>query len=283
MEIGGPSGRHFPLAPVSLVVMESSGHVFGIRAFDSAIRIECESEELRNTLNRFLLPPLPRCDIPSDEAEIKIQVLSNPDGFDVFVDGGKISSAQTQSDAALATVKALDDAVVRRLRTVRAVHAGAVVLKGRALLIPGSTHAGKSSLVAELLRCGASHLSDEYALVDQIGRVHAYPRPLLLRNGTPKQTLVLPSDLNSSFTMESVPVGWIVAVDYDPGGSWNIHEMSQGEAVMLLLRNTPHEMAQSPEMVELFMRSVAGAECYQGTRGDVVEAADRVFDLVSDK
>jgi len=271
------------LAPVSLVIMESSGHVFGIRAFDSAIRIECESQELRDTLNRFLLPPLPRCDIPFDAADIKIQVLSSSGGFDVFVDHGRISSAETQSDAALATVKALDDAIVRRLRTLRAVHAGAVVFRGRALLIPGSTHAGKSSLVAELLLRGASHLSDEYALVDQAGRVHAYPRPLLLRNGSPKQTLVLPSELSSGFTMESVPVGWILAVDYDPSGNWNIDEISQGEAVMLLLSNTPHEMAQSPEMVELFMRSVAGAECYQGTRGDVEEAADRVLDLVSDK
>lgn len=263
--------------------MNLGSYVFAIRAFDSVIRVESESEELQETLNRFLVPPLPRCDVPSGEADIHIQVLGASGGFDILFDHQKVLSAETIPDAALATVKALDDVLVRKLKTLRAVHAGAVVLKGRAILIPGSTHAGKSSLVAELLRRGATHLSDEYALVDQTGRVHTYPRPLLLRNGSPKQSLVLPGDLNSSFAMEPVPVGWILAVDYDPGESWNIHQISQGEAVMLLLRNTPHEMGHSPEMIDLFMRSVAGAECYQGIRGDVIDAASRILELVSDR
>ena len=261
----------------------SSSYVFGIFAFDLHIRVECESEDMRNTLDRFLLPPLPRYDVHADAAHIQIQVANKPIGFDILVDGEKVSSAATLSDAALATVKALDDALVRKLETLRAVHAGAVVLNRKALLIPGSTHAGKSSLVAELLRRGAAHLSDEYALIDELGRVHSYPRPLLLRNGSPKQTLVLPGDLNANFMMESVPVGWILAVDYDPEAAWNICEISQGEAIMLLLRNTPHEMGQSPEMIDLFMRAVSDAGCYAGTRGDVVEAAGLVLDLVSGK
>ena len=83
--------------------------------------------------------------------------------------------------------------------------------------------------------------------------------------------------------MEPVRVAWILAVDYDPEATWNIQEISQGEAVMLLLRNTPHEMGQSPEMLELFTRAVTDAICYSGTRGDVVQAAHQIFDLISDK
>ena len=50
------------------------------------------------------------------------------------------------------------------------VHAGVVAWKGRALLLPGSSGSGKSSLVAELVRAGATYYSDEYAVLDERGR-----------------------------------------------------------------------------------------------------------------
>ena len=111
--------------------------------------------------------------------------------------------------------------------------------------------------------------------------MHAYPRPLLLRNGRPRQSLALPSDLDARFASEPAKPGWIIAVDYAQGGSWNIDRISQGQGVMLLLSNTPHEMGQSPEMIDLFTRSVRSAECYAGTRGEVGEAADRILELVA--
>jgi hypothetical protein len=264
--------------------MSSTGsYGFGILAFDSYVRVDCDSAEMRDTLDRFLLPPLPRCEISAAAADISIEVVGESDSFQILLNKEEISSAVTVNETALATVKALDDALIRRFKSIRAVHAGAVMLEGRALLIPGTSHAGKSSLVAELLRRGAAHLSDEYALVDEEGCVHAYPRPLLLRNGSPRQFLVLPGDLNAYFAMEPVPVGWIVAVDYVPNSAWEIYEISQGEAVMLLLRNTPHEMSESPEMIDFFLRSAAHAVCYAGKRGDAVDAADRVFDLIHRK
>jgi hypothetical protein len=260
---------------------QSRRYVSGICAFGSAVRVEFETAEIRDAIERFLLPTLPRFELASDAADVRLTILKDRRGFHVLVDEREVALPDTVEDAALATVKALDDVLVRQLRKLRAVHAGAVVLHGRALLIPGSSHAGKSSLVAELLRRGAAHLSDEYALVDVEGRVHSYPRPLLLRNGGPRQTLVLPSDLGGRFETEPAEVGWILAVDYDPAGQWKIESISQGEAVMLLLRNTPHEMEQSPGMIELFTRCAAAAECYAGTRGDVVEAADRILELVA--
>jgi len=266
---------------LAMMMIPSRRYSFGVRAFDSAVRVESDNEEVRDVLGRFLLPPLPRCDVSLASADILIAVLNSSAGFDILLNDQKVSSAATISDAALETVKALDDVLVKKLKALRAVHAGAVELSGRALLIPGLSHAGKSSLVAELLRRGAAHLSDEYALVDVEGNVHAYPRPLLLRDGSTKQALFLPGDLKARFATEPVPAGWIVAVEYQPEGMWDIRQISQGEGVMLLLRNTPHEMEQSPEMITQFTRCAASAKCYAGTRGDVVEAASRVLELIS--
>ena len=46
------------------------------------------------------------------------------------------------------------------------VHAGAVAWQGRAIIIPGASLSGKSTLVAELVRAGATYLSDEFAVLD---------------------------------------------------------------------------------------------------------------------
>ena len=62
------------------------------------------------------------------------------------------------------------------------VHAGVVGWKGRALVLPGTSFAGKTTLVAELVRAGATYYSDEYAVVDEQGRVHPYPRDLQMRD-----------------------------------------------------------------------------------------------------
>src|ERR687894_479249 len=51
----------------------------------------------------------------------------------------------------------------------------AVVARGgRALVRPGPSLSGKTTLVAALVRSGAAYLSDEFAVLDPEGRVHPY-------------------------------------------------------------------------------------------------------------
>ncbi len=61
------------------------------------------------------------------------------------------------------------------------VHAGVVAWNDRAIVLPGRSHAGKSTLVHALVRAGATYLSDEYARVTTSGDIAPYPRPLQLR------------------------------------------------------------------------------------------------------
>lgn len=254
---------------------------FALHAFDSSIQVECANSDICEILQRYVFPSIPRIDFFPAQPDIHLHVDQNQDGFRILLNEHYTASAGSLPDAALAAVKALDDSVVHRMKTFRAVHAGAVLIEGRAVVIPGSSHAGKSSLVAELLRRGASHFSDEYALIDKEGRVHSYPRPLLLRNGGPSQSLVLPQELNARFALDPAPVGWVVALDYVPVGTWNVRALSQGEAVMLLLRHTPHEMGQAPEMIDFFLRVATNAVCYAGQRGDAADAAMSLFNLVA--
>ena len=54
------------------------------------------------------------------------------------------------------------------------VHAGVVRWRGKAILIPGRSFSGKTTLTAELVKAGATYYSDEYAVLDGQGRVHPY-------------------------------------------------------------------------------------------------------------
>ncbi len=64
------------------------------------------------------------------------------------------------------------------------VHAGVVGWRGRAIVIPGRSRSGKTTLVAELVKAGALYLSDEFAVLDGRGRVHPFAKPLSIRGAS---------------------------------------------------------------------------------------------------
>jgi hypothetical protein len=87
------------------------------------------------------------------------------------------------------------------------IHSGAVAWQDRALLLPGQSHAGKSTLVAELVRAGATYYSDEFALLDCEGKVHPFTRDLRMRNpGLPDQTPIPLAQLNGRAGTEALVV-----------------------------------------------------------------------------
>jgi hypothetical protein len=255
---------------------------FDIRAFDCKVHVETACPKAYLTLQKYIFPSLPRSSAPAISPDIVLSVERPDSLFQLSVNGSPVATLVSEIDLALATIKALDDLLIQRLTSLRAVHAGAVVFGKSAMVIAGPSHAGKSSMVAELLRRGVKYLSDEYALIDSEGLVHSYPRPLLLRNGRPHQVPTLPEELNASFSDAPVSVRWILSLEYQAGAVWSVQNVPQSEGWMILLRNTPHTLAQSPSMTEVFRRAVAGARCYAGQRGDVVPAADQILKLVSD-
>jgi hypothetical protein len=72
-------------------------------------------------------------------------------------------------------------------RGVYAIHAGAVVYHGAALIVAGRSGQGKTTLVLGLLRRGLGLLSDEFAIADPATQqILPYRRSLHVRPGTPE-------------------------------------------------------------------------------------------------
>ncbi|HUS12055.1 MAG TPA: hypothetical protein VMZ30_16440, partial [Pyrinomonadaceae bacterium] len=113
------------------------------------------------------------------------------------------------------------------------VHAGVVGWKGQAIVIPGRSYSGKSTLVAELVRAGATYYSDEYAVLDSRGRVHPFSKPLELRDeGDFTQRKVTVAELGGHSGRKPLPVGLVLMTRFRSGARWRPRKLTPGKGVL---------------------------------------------------
>jgi hypothetical protein len=158
------------------------------------------------------------------------------------------------------------------------VHAGVVGWHGRAILIPGRSFSGKSTLVAALVRAGATYYSDEYAVIDGRGRVHPFPRPLALRE-LPDQppTRYAVDALGGKAGTEPLPIGLVALTRHRPGARLGPRELSPGEAVLGLLSNTVAARTEPERALRILAKVASTAHVIRGSRGEANEAAELIL------
>lgn len=158
------------------------------------------------------------------------------------------------------------------------VHAGVVGWKGRAILIPGRSFTGKTTLVAELVRAGAVYYSDEYAVLDARGLVHPYTRPLAVREEDgPGQTRRRVEEFGGRAGKAPLPVGLVVVTRYERGGRWRPRRLTPGEGVLKMLADTV-SARRNPERALTVLSKVADrAVILYGTRGEASRAAASIL------
>jgi len=163
------------------------------------------------------------------------------------------------------------------------VHAGVVAWKNRAIVIPGRTLAGKTTLVAEFIRAGATYYSDEYAVFDARGRVHPYARPLGIRENGPteKSKKYSIAALGGVAGDKPLPVGMILVSEYKENGKWHPREISAGQGAMALLANTVAARLKPEVALPTLQQAVQGATILKSSRGDAKEVVDSVLENLS--
>jgi hypothetical protein len=139
------------------------------------------------------------------------------------------------------------------------VHAGVVGWHGGAIVIPGRSMTGKTSLVMALVRAGATYYSDEYAVFDRLGQIHPFPRPMHLRAGEQREwQKVTAESLGSRVGSSTLPVALIVATQYDPQARWSPKFLEPGQAVLRLFDNTVDALRRPEDAIDIFARVAAG-------------------------
>jgi hypothetical protein len=155
------------------------------------------------------------------------------------------------------------------------IHAGVVGWKEKAILMPGRSLAGKSTLVASLLRTGAVYYSDEFAVVDRLGYVYPYARPLQLRNG--RGTTYIPAaELRALIGRKSLPVGLVLMTQYRRGASWRPRRLSPGEGLLAVLANTVSAQAEPERALKTLAAMLARALVLSGPRGEAEKLIARL-------
>ena len=161
------------------------------------------------------------------------------------------------------------------------VHAGSVGWKGKAIIIPGRSFSGKTSLVAELVRAGASYYSDEYAVLDKHGRVHPYSSPLAVRDpGTFKQKRRRAEELGGENGVGPLPVGLVIVTRYKAGKRWRPRRLSAGQAVLELLANTVPARRKPKVVIPTLQNAVSEAIALKSVRGEAKDTAGLILDFL---
>jgi hypothetical protein len=154
------------------------------------------------------------------------------------------------------------------------VHAGVVGWRGRAVIMPGRSHTGKSTLVAAMVRAGAVYYSDEFAVLDAEGLVHPYPIPLSIRDReTGKATRYRVETLGGTAGVHPLPVGLVIVSRYTPGRAWRPRRLSVGHGVLALLANTVSARRQPAVALATLQQAAARATMVKGGRGEADEVA----------
>lgn len=160
------------------------------------------------------------------------------------------------------------------------IHAGVVSLRGKAIVLPGHSLAGKSTLTAALVAAGANYCSDEYAVLDHLGRVFPYPRWVSLRDGPLGPTCRI--DLRNRLPGEQesaggMPVDLVAILRYSPGAPWHVERLERGSAVLSMcdhaigIRHRPGETLRRLNLI------AGSAPVIKGSRDEAESAAARLL------
>ena len=162
------------------------------------------------------------------------------------------------------------------------VHAGVVGYRGRGILLPGRSFAGKSTLVRELVRAGAQYYSDEYAVLDSAGGVHPYPRPLSIRNErSPGVTKHPVHTVGVRAGGGPLPVGLVVMSEFRSGGEWRPQRLSPGRGALALLANTVAARRIPEVALATLHQVVTRAPIVTSERGEASSVVEPILELAA--
>lgn len=160
------------------------------------------------------------------------------------------------------------------------VHAGVVGWRGQAVIIPGRSFSGKSTLTAELVKAGATYYSDEYAVLDEQGRVHHYARPIGIREHgqLEKATKYAVETWGGRPGSKPLPVKLVVVSRYKPGAKWRPRQLSAGEGALALLANTVSARREPENALTALNHAVSHATVLKSDRGEARQVIDYIFE-----
>ena len=259
---------------------ETAPHQLAFEAFGVELRLCSNDPELLVRARPFL-PPNWRERPNEGQYPLAIMVEPNGSGL-VFKDTTCISEGHPVGYSLTLLESQIRGHVAALAPNLTFIHAGAVEHEGRAIMVPGYSFSGKTTMTEAFVRAGATYYSDEHAILDNDGLVHPYPKPLSIRSGEQRlQTDHPVESLNGVAGVDPVPLGVVLITGYDPGAEWSPRELSPGEAALAVLSHTVTAQTRTAEALGAIRRAVENAVTLEGPRGEASELAPRLLEQLS--
>jgi hypothetical protein len=250
-------------------------------AFGVGFAIQADTPELLEEA-RLRMPPTWRPG-HSGSPRRSYALAHGADGIHVTADGAEVGRGLSHAGALDVLESDLQLFVAQYSRAFVFVHAAVVGIGGKALLLPGTSGAGKTTLVRALLKAGATYYSDEYALLDGKGRVHPYARALSVRTTDANRKVRVPvSSALAPTGARPLPLGLVVQTEYCKGSRWLPKRLTPGEVVLALLVNTVPARNRPAEVLATLARAVSGARGFRSVRGAADPIAKALLRLAAE-
>lgn len=157
------------------------------------------------------------------------------------------------------------------------IHAGVVTWKGGAILLPGRSRTGKSTLVEALVRHGAGYCSDEYARVGDDGSITPYARPIQLRSPAGRRSV--DAATIGTVTETPVPASLVVFTSYADRAAFLPVEVAPAAAALELFDNTVVAETEPERAMRIVAQIARSARAVRSPRPDVATAAARILEF----
>lgn len=216
---------------------------FKFESYGVRIRIRSNNERFLKKIENHIPNIIPNARAADNSLETEHDFLINVDEnglYELFKNGEKITAGESEENFFNFSASKIRLTVAEYAEAKVFLHAGVVGWKGKAIVIPGKSFQGKTTLVAELIKRGALYYSDEYAVLDENALVHPFPKTLSVREiaGEYKQVEATVESFGGKIGTEPLAVGLVLITEYQQDAAWKPEILSSGNGILEILAHT---------------------------------------------
>ena len=270
-------------------VIAALSHRFAIRSNDL---------ELGRHINE-LLGALPVCELPARCYSLVNRCGPTEEQCALYFGNDRVILAPHADEALASLLHHVNRHAIDSCTRELVIHAAAAEYEDRALLFPGPPGAGKSTLVAGLVRAGLRYLTDEAAALDLDSlEIQPYAKPVCIKPGSQpwlrdlepvpvfgehrvgREWWVPTALMRPASAAGATRPAVVIAPRYEAGAATTLVRIRAAEAVLILAENSFNLMEHGSAGLAALAKVVERSRCFRLEVGDLRMACRRVLELL---
>lgn len=252
-----------------------------IAAYGVTIRLDADDEQIfeqvKTIIREAFVGRLEFSDRSPDTIDLDYKFLTRSDGeVEYDLDGSLTGVFKKNGGSARHLNSMIRAHVAGKSKNWVFVHAGVVEWKGKAIIIPGQSHQGKTTLVSELIRIGARYMSDEFAILDENGMVNPFDRDLSVRIDNDMKGIPA-SVFGAQKQLEPIEAGMVLFTEFRDNGAWKPEKISVGSGILATIPQVIPVSFNTEFALKVLNTTFNRAIIVKSDRGEARETAPKIL------